>query len=107
MVEKLIKQLQDKGLLAGDTRQPMANSAKCWCCGDSGHMIMQCPTIIANRSAQKGAGRSKVSGKQVRGQIGAFRGPGSDQIVERIKVAGIDVCALVDTGATTHCCSRR
>ena len=43
-----------------------------------------------------------------RGQIGAFVAPVSDKasqlIVVKVTIAGVEVAALVDTGATTSCC---
>ena len=43
-----------------------------------------------------------------RGQIGTFVAPVSDKeselIVVKVTIAGVEVAALVDTGATTSCC---
>ena len=71
LVEKLIQQLKEKGLVLGETgqpgqkRQPKTNQAnsvgalQCWCCGELGHGVMECPIVLQNRSAQKGTGRGK------------------------------------------------
>ena len=44
----------------------------------------------------------------MRGQIGTFVAPVADKssplIMERVRIAGVEVEALVDTGATTSCC---
>ena len=67
IVEACIKNLQEKGLLGAvgtGTGTRMSASAgdrsnrgkrRCWCCGEEGHFLMQCPTVVRNRTAQYGA----------------------------------------------------
>ena len=50
--------------MAGKNEQPGKADRgrfRCWCCGEEGHMLMQCPTIKRNRAAQNGATRPKRS----------------------------------------------
>ena len=64
VVGECLKQLQAQANLAGkNERQGNAVRGKfrCWCCGDEGHMLMQCPTVRRNRAAQSEATRSKRS----------------------------------------------
>ena len=48
------------------------------------------------------------SRKTSKGQIGTFVAPvldkASQSIVAKVTIAGVEVAALVDTGATTSCC---
>ena len=34
---------------------------RCWCCGEEGHFLMQCPTVRRNRAAQNEATRPRKS----------------------------------------------
>ena len=34
---------------------------RCWCCGEEGHFLMQCPTVKRNRAAQNEATQSRKS----------------------------------------------
>ena len=115
-----LKQLQAQANLAGSKNEQLGNAVRskgrCWCCGEEGHMMRQCPTVRRNRAAQNEATRPRKSENQLvsdgarkcqmvpegargcqRGQIGTFVAPVSDK-------AGVEVAALVDTGATTSCC---
>ena len=60
ILDDCLKQLQDKGLL-GERRERKGRQGrrkpKCWCCGEEGHMLMQCPTVVANRAAHQKAGQ--------------------------------------------------
>ena len=51
LVEECIKQLRSKGLLADKRERPGNGSKKikCWCCGEIGHVLMNCPVIRQNR----------------------------------------------------------
>ena len=88
---------------------------RCWCCGEEGHMLMQCPTVKRNRAAQNDATRPKKSKNKMvpdsarrcqrvpdgargcqtvpegargcqRGQIGTFVAPVSDKASQLIVV---------------------
>ena len=52
LIAECIKQLQDKGLLGERRGRPAGRKLRCWCCGQEGHFLMQCPTIIQNRTQQ-------------------------------------------------------
>ena len=76
LVEECLGQLQSKGIKGKWKERRSGNSRQgvCWCCGEQGHFMMQCPTVKRNRSAQGGA-IPKKPGKRVRGRIGTFVGP--------------------------------
>ena len=145
-----LKQLQAQGNLGSKNERPgnaVGGRYRCWCCGEEGHMLMQCPTVKRNRAAQNEATRPKKSKNKMapdsarrgqrmpdcargcqtvpegargcqmvsegargcqRGQIGTFVAPVSDkasQLIDvKVTIAGVEVAALVDTGATTSCC---
>ena len=59
-----LKQLQAQANLAGKNERPgnaVRGKFRCWCCGEEGHMLMQCPTVKRNRAAQNEATRPKKS----------------------------------------------
>ena len=42
-----LKQLQGQATMAGKNERPgnaVRGKFRCWCCGEEGHMLMQCPT---------------------------------------------------------------
>ena len=150
VVGECLKQLQAQANLTGKNERPgnaVRGKFRCWCCGEEGHMLMQCPTVKRNRAAQNEATRPKKSKNKMapdgargyqrvpdgargcqmvpegargcqrvpegdrgcqRGQIGTFVAPVSDKasqlIVVKVTIAGVEVAALVDTGARTSCC---
>ena len=56
LLESLISQLQKRGLIGkkeGSPRNRGARNLTCWCCGELGHALMQCPIVKRNRSGQK------------------------------------------------------
>ena len=55
LIEECIKQLQSKGMLGEKRERQGKKKGVCWCCGEEGHFMMQCPTIKRNRLAQGGA----------------------------------------------------
>ena len=58
VVGECLKQLQAQANLGGKNEQPgnaVRGKFRCWCCGEDGHMLMQCPTIKRNRAAQNEA----------------------------------------------------
>ena len=88
------------------TRYP----ASCWCCGQTGHLLRQCPVVERNRTSRRGVISDSPRGSRefVPGQLGTLVAPRSEEVsrmvFSKIKIAGIDVDALMDTGATTSCC---
>ena len=64
VVGECLKQLQGQADLAGKNERPgnaVIGKFRCWCCGEEGHMLMQCPTVKRNRAAQNEATRPKRS----------------------------------------------
>ena len=143
VVEECLKQLQAQANLGSKNERPgnaVRGKSRCWCCGEEGHMMMQCPTVKRNGAAQNEATQPKKSKNKMvpdgargcqtcqrvpdgargcqrgtdgargcqRGQSGTFVAPVSDKasqlIVVKVTIAGVEVAALVDTGATTSCC---
>ena len=150
VVGECLKQLQAQDNLGSKNEQPgnaVRGKFRCWCCGEEGHTMMQCPTVKRSRAAQNEATRPKKSKNKMapdgarrcqrvpdgargcqtvpegargcqmvpegargcqRGQIETFVAPVSDKvsqlIVVKVTIAGVEVAALVDTGATTSCC---
>ena len=63
LIEECVKQLQSRGMLGKEREQPR-KKATCWCCGEEGHFVMQCPTVNRNRAAQTGAAARKKQGNE-------------------------------------------
>ena len=64
VVGECLKQLQAQANLVGKNERPgnaIRGKFRCWCCGEEGHMLMQCPTVKRNRAAQNEATRPKKS----------------------------------------------
>ena len=64
VVGECLKQLQGQTTMAVKNERPgkaARGRFRCWCCGEEGHMLMQCPTVKRNRAAQKEATRPKRS----------------------------------------------
>ena len=64
VVGECLKQLQAQANLGGKNEQPgnaIRGKFRCWCCGEEGHMLMQCPTVKKNRAAQNEDTRPKRS----------------------------------------------
>ena len=64
VVGECLKQLQAQANLGGKNERPgnaVRGNYRCWCCGEEGHFLMQCPTIKRNRAAQNEATRPKKS----------------------------------------------
>ena len=67
VVEECLKQLQAQAKLGSKNERPgnaVRGKCRCWCCGEEGHMLMQCPTVKRNRAAQNEATRPKKSENQ-------------------------------------------
>ena len=63
-MEECLKQLQAQANIAEKNERPgnaVRGRFRCWCCGEEGHMLMQCPTVKMNRAAQNEATRPKRS----------------------------------------------
>ena len=64
VVGECLKQLQGQATMAGKNERPgnaVRSKFRCWCCGEEGHMLMQCPTVKRNRAAQNEATQPKRS----------------------------------------------
>ena len=64
VVGECLKQLQAQANLGGNNERPgnaFRGKFRYWCCGEEGHMLMQCPTVKRNRAAQNEATRPKRS----------------------------------------------
>ena len=64
VVGECLKQLQAQANLGGKNERPgnaVRGKSRCWCCGEEGHFLMQCPTVKRNRAAQNEATRPKKS----------------------------------------------
>ena len=64
VVGECLKQLQAQANLNGKNERPgnaVRGKSRCWCCGEEGHFLMQCPTIKRNRAAQNEANQPKKS----------------------------------------------
>ena len=64
VVGECLKQLQAQANVAEKNERPgkaARGRFRCWCCGEEGHMLMQCPTVKRNRAAQNEATRPKRS----------------------------------------------
>ena len=67
VVGECLKQLQAQVNLGSKNERPgnaVRGKFRCWCCGEEGHMLMQCPTVKRNRAARKEATRPKKSENQ-------------------------------------------
>ena len=58
IVEECLKQLQSRGLLRDRRERQGKGKARCWCCGEEGHFMMQCPTVRKNKATQGGVAKS-------------------------------------------------
>ena len=64
VVGECLKQLQAQANVAEKNERPgnaVRDRSRCWCCGEEGHTLMQCPTVRRNQAAQREATRSKRS----------------------------------------------
>ena len=64
VVGECLKQLQAQANVGGKNEQPgnvVQIKSRCWCCGEEGHFLMQCPTVKLDRAAQNEATRPKRS----------------------------------------------
>ena len=56
VVEECLKQLQAPANLGGKNERPgnaVRGKFRCWCCGEEGHMLMQCPTVKMESSSSE------------------------------------------------------
>ena len=64
VVGECLKQLQAQANLGGKNERPgnaVRGKFRCWCCGEEGHFLMQCPTVKKNQAAQNEATRPRKS----------------------------------------------
>ena len=64
VVGECLKQLQVQTNIGGKNERPgnaVRGKFRCWCCGEEGHFLMQCPTVRRNRAAQNEATRPRKS----------------------------------------------
>ena len=64
VVGECLKQLQSQANLGDKNERPgnaVRGKSRCWCCGEEGHFLRQCPTVKRNRAAQNEATRPKKS----------------------------------------------
>ena len=133
IVEACMKQMQAQQPRKEGSERPgyARKRRRCWCCGQKGHLVRACPLVQQNKAACKQKAEKRMPGSargcqnvpdgtngcqvvpvSTRGcqkdQIGTVVAPGlgrtSDLIFVTVSIAGVEVVALVDTGATTSCC---
>ena len=64
VVGECLKQLQAQANVGGKNERPgnaVRGKFRCWCCGEEGHFLMQCPTVKRNRAARNEATRPRKS----------------------------------------------
>ena len=64
LVEECLKQLQNRGLIGARRERRSGVKGPCWCCGEEGHFLMQCPVIKKNRTARGGTVPKKDQGNE-------------------------------------------
>ena len=110
IVEACMKQIQAQQLKKQQSERPRSSRRKlrCWCSGEEGHTIKECPVIQQNRAAYFKQPAEEQAGKLNRGQNGMFVAPVLDKssplVTAEVTIAGVKVVALIDTGATSSCC---
>ena len=66
LVDSLINRLEKQGLFGnrgGSVPKGKGTRSKviCWCCGEEGHVLMQCPIVKINRTKQRSTSTTKVA----------------------------------------------
>ena len=64
VVGECLKQLQAQANVGGKNKRPrnaVRGKFRCWCCGEEGHFLMQCPTVKRNRAAKNEATQPRKS----------------------------------------------
>ena len=103
VVGECLKQLQAQANVGGKNKRPgnaVRGKIRCWCCGEEGHFLRQCPTVKRNRAAQNEATRPKKS-KNKMAPDGARRGqrvPDSARGCQTVP-DGARGCQMVPEGA--------
>ena len=67
VVKVCLKKLQAQAKLGRQDERPgnaIRGRCRCWCCGEEGHVLRQCPTVKRNRVAQNEATRPRKSKNQ-------------------------------------------
>ena len=90
----------------------------CWGCGKEGHVLCNCELWQSFRQKRhQGCSRHAEERRAEKpelnlemGPLGTYVAPGqvltSDNIFQEVTIAGVVVKALIDSGATTSCCSQ-
>ena len=112
VVEACVKLLQALQATKEQNEQPRSAQRKlrCWCCGEEGHSLKECPVIQQNRAASFKQPAEEQAKKLSRSQAGTFVAPVLDKssplVTAEVTIAGVKVVALIDTGATSSCWRR-
>ena len=64
LIEECLKQLQSKGIIGEKRERRGGRRGACWCCGEEGHFLMQCPTVKKNMAIQGGTSPKKNQGNE-------------------------------------------
>ena len=106
VVEACVKQLQALQATKEQNERPRSAQRKlrCWCCGEEGHSLKECPVIQQNRAAYVKQPAEEQAEKLSRSQVGKFVAPVLDKssplITAEVTIAGVKVVALIDRGAS-------
>ena len=110
IVEACIKQMQAHQARTERSERPRSSRRKlrCWCCGEEGHTLRECPVIQQNKAAHFKQPADNKAEKLNQSQDGTFVAPVLDKssplVTAEVTIAGVKVVALIDTGATSSCC---
>ena len=110
IVEACMKQMQSLQADKEQSERPKSKRKKlrCWCCGEAGHTLRECPVIQRNRAAYFEQPAEEQAEKLKRSQDETFVAlvldKSSPLVTAVVTIAGVKVVALIDTGATSSCC---
>ena len=110
IVEACMRQMQAQQTRREQSERPRPSRRRlwCWCCGEKGHTLRECPIIRQNKTAFLKQPADDQTGKLNRSQNGTFVAPvvnkPSPLVTAEVTIAGVKVVALIDTGATSSCC---
>ena len=85
VVEACVKQLQALQANKEQSERPRSAQRKlrCWCCGEEGHSLKECPVIQQNRAAYVKQPAGEQAEKLSRSQAGKFMAPVLDKSCPR------------------------